>query len=60
MCTNIKTLNEKELWLKILVDSGCIYTGIDKQLVKEERIKIEPKIKKLQDSYHWNWKLMDI
>jgi len=42
MCTNIKTLNEKELWLKILVDSGCIHTGIDKQLVKEERIKTEP------------------
>ena len=42
MYTNIKTLNEKELWLKILVDSGCIHTGIDKQLVKKERIKTEP------------------
>jgi len=25
-----------------LVDSGCIYTGINKQLVKEEKIKTEP------------------
>jgi len=24
------------------VDSGCTYTGTDKQLVKEEKIKIEP------------------
>jgi len=24
-----------------LVDSGCTHTGIDKQLVKEERIKME-------------------
>ena len=24
-----------------MVDSGCTYTGINKQLVKEERIKIE-------------------
>jgi len=24
------------------VDSGCTHTGIDKQLVKEERIKMEP------------------
>jgi len=40
--TNIKTSNKKELWLKILVDSGYIYTGINKQLVKNERIKTEP------------------
>jgi len=25
-----------------LVDSGCTYTGIDEQLVKEKKIKIEP------------------
>ena len=42
MHTNIKTSNRKELWLKILVDSGYIYTGINKQLVKKERIKTEP------------------
>ena len=24
------------------MDSGCTHTGIDKQLVKEERIKTEP------------------
>jgi len=28
--------------LQALVDSGCTYTGINKQLVKEEKIKIEP------------------
>ena len=42
MQTNIKTKTEKELWLQALVDSSCTYTGIDKQLVKEERIKMEP------------------
>ena len=42
MYTNIKTSNKKKLWLKILVDSGYIYTGINKQLVKNERIKTEP------------------
>jgi len=36
MRTNIKTSNEKELQLKVLVDSGYTHTGIDKQLVKEE------------------------
>ena len=42
MHTNIKTKNEKELWLQALVDSGYIHTEIDKQLVKEERITTEP------------------
>jgi len=40
--TNIKTKNEKELQLQVLVDSGCTHTGIDEQLVKKEKIKIEP------------------
>ena len=35
-------MNGKKLWLKTLVDSNCIYTEVDKQLVKEERIKTEP------------------
>jgi len=26
----------------VLVDLGCIHTGIDKQLVKEKRIQIKP------------------
>ena len=39
MYTNIKTLNEKELWLKALVNSECTHVGIDKQLVKKERIE---------------------
>ena len=38
----MKILNRKKLWLKALVDSWCVYTGIDKQLVKEEQIKTEP------------------
>ena len=42
MQTSIKTKNEKELWLQILVDSGYTYTRINKQLVKEEKIKLEP------------------
>jgi len=42
MHTNIKISNRKELWLKVLVDSGYIYTVIDKQLVKEGKIKTEP------------------
>jgi len=40
--TNIKTKNGKELQLQVLVDSGCTYTGINEQLVKEERIRMEP------------------
>jgi len=37
----VKTSNRRKLWLKALVDSRCTYTGIDKQLVKEEQIKME-------------------
>jgi len=33
MYTNIKISNRKKLWLKILVDSRCTYTGINEQLV---------------------------
>ena len=42
MCKNVKTSNRKKLWLKALVDLGCTYTGINKQLVKKEQIKTEP------------------
>ena len=42
MYTNIKIKNRKELQLQVLVDSRCTHTGINKQLVKEERIKTEP------------------
>ena len=42
MQTNIKTKNGKELQLQALVDLGCTHTGIDEQLVKEEKIKTEP------------------
>ena len=40
MHTNVKTSNRKELRLKILVYSGYIHTGIEKQLAKG-RIKTE-------------------
>jgi len=39
--TNIKTKNGKKLWLQALVDSEYTLTGIDKKLVKEEKIKTE-------------------
>ena len=42
MHTNIKMKNRKELQLQALVDSRCTHTRVDKQLVKEERIKTEP------------------
>ena len=41
MQINIKISNRKELQLKALINLGYTYTGIDKQLVKEEKIKIE-------------------
>ena len=40
--TNIKTKTRKKLWLQVLVNSGCTHTGINKQLVKKEKIKMEP------------------
>ena len=39
MQAKIKTRNGKNLKVKALVDSGCTYTGIDEQLVKEKRIQ---------------------
>ena len=42
MCTNVKIFNRKELQLKVLLDSGCNYTEIEKQLVKKEKIKMKP------------------
>ena len=42
MQAKIKTKNRKELKIKTLMDSGCTYMGIDKQLVKNERIKTKP------------------
>ena len=38
----VKTKNGKNLKVKVLVDSRCIYTEIDKQLVKEKRIQMKP------------------
>jgi len=42
MQTNVKTSNRKELWLHALVNSEYTYIRINKQLVKEERIKTKP------------------
>jgi len=38
----VKTKNGKNLKVKTLVDSGCIYMGINGQLVKEKRIPMKP------------------
>ena len=35
----VKTQTEKELWLQVLINSGCIHMEIDEQLVKEEQIR---------------------
>ena len=42
MQADMKTKNSKKLKVKILVDSGCTYTGINKQLVKDKRIQTRP------------------
>ena len=42
MQANIKTKNEKNLKVKVLVDSGCTYIEIDEQLVKNKRIQTKP------------------
>jgi len=42
MQANVKTKNSKKLKVKVLVDSGCTHTGINKQLVKDKRIQTKP------------------
>jgi len=39
---DVKTKNGKKLKVKALVDSGCIHTGIDEQLVKDKKIQMKP------------------
>ena len=39
MQANVKTKNGKNLKVKTLVDSECIHTEINKQLVKDKRIQ---------------------
>ena len=39
MQATVKTKNNKNLKVKALVDSGCTYTGINEQLVKDRRIQ---------------------
>jgi len=38
----VKTSNGKKLWLKALINLRYIYTEINKQLVKDKQIKMEP------------------
>jgi len=38
----VKTKNGKRLKVKALVDSGCIHTEINEQLVKDKRIQTKP------------------
>ena len=38
----MKTKNGKKLNVKVLVDSRCIYTEIDEQLVKDKKIQTKP------------------
>ena len=42
MQVEVKTKNSKNLKVKALVDSGCMYIGIDEQLVKNKRIQMKP------------------
>jgi len=42
MQANMKMKNRKNLKLKALMDSGCTYMEIDKQLVKDKRIQTKP------------------
>ena len=42
MQTNIKTTNRKKLQLQTLINSECTHTRINKQLIKKEKIKMEP------------------
>jgi len=42
MQANIKTKNGKKLKVKTLVNSRCIHTEIDEQLVKDKRIQMKP------------------
>ena len=39
MQANVKTKNGRKLKVKALVDSRCTHTGINKQLVKDEKIQ---------------------
>ena len=41
MQAEVKMKNGKNLKVKALVDSGCIHTGIDKQLVKDKKIQMK-------------------
>ena len=41
MQAEVKTKNGKKLKVKVLVNSGYTYTGIDEQLVKDKRIQMK-------------------
>ena len=42
MQADIQMKNSKKLKVKALVDSGCTYMGINKQLVKNKKIQMRP------------------
>ena len=42
MQVDIKTKNSKKIKIKALVNSRCTYTRMNKQLVKDKRIKTRP------------------
>ena len=42
MQADVKMKNGKKIKIKVLMDSGCIHTGIDEQLVKDKRIQTRP------------------
>ena len=42
MQAKVKIKNSKNLKVKTLVDSGCIHTRINEQLVKDKRIQMKP------------------
>jgi len=46
MQAEVKIKNGKKLKVKALVDSGCIYTGIDEQLVKDKIMQTEQRTEK--------------
>jgi len=42
MQADVKIKNGKKIKVKALVNSGCTYTEIDEQLVKDKRIQTRP------------------
>jgi len=54
MQADVKMKNGKKLKVKVLVDSGCIHTGINKQLVKDKRIQTKLINFSFEVEHRWN------